>query len=528
MSNLSIILEEVEQREIELEERRKELEDLTVDISDDERDRIRKKCSKGIRGFWFFAKKVFPEYFKFPFGSIHKDIIKFSTTFKRLVHLIAGPPEHGKTTLLRIFKIYAAIYGVRHYIIKVCETDKLSLLDHKSIMLEIEMNPRIKFLYGDLRTKGLWENERFQIRPTAWNKHGTLFEAFAFGIPPTGRVFKHFRPDFCDIDDLENYKKSSNIEISKAKLQFINNDIIPRMSEDAPIIWFGNNARSTMAMNMIIQMKKEDRVFEYPAFVIHIYQAWLKSKNKPLWHQRYKYKSEEEMRIGLGVGMLTWLGNYMQTPVIPEGGIFKRVHFIEVKRKNIPKDVRGIIWCDPASGKANCYKVAVVMLYSIQTRKIYIPAAYVRQSDWEPYFNALYDLFNMFPDQLMYIGWEKNFYQDQFLKFKELYPSLKDRPDLPIRPIEITSNKDVDIQMFAVPYEFSKIIFTDDFTTTADGQEGKAQLIGYPDHPYKDFPDAMARGYKQLFKVFDIFAKIENDKRGAYESLGKTRTSQFR
>lgn len=528
MSDFSLILEQIKRREQELESRRLELADLVVDITEAERDKVRAKASKGIKGFWYFAKKVFPEYFKYEFCKLHDDIIKYANTPKRLVHVIAGPPEHGKTTLLRIFKIWAAIYGKFHYIIKVTETKDLSLLDLSSIKLEFEQNQRILFLYGDLRTKGSWEESQFVVAPTEWNKFGAMFEAFAFGIPPTGRIWKHFRPDFCDIDDLENYKKSANVEISKEKLQFINNDIIPRMANDAPIIWFGNNARKTMAMNIIIEMKAEDREYEYPAFKIHVYPAWDKKKNKALWDKRYKFSSEEEMRIALGVGSTTWLGNYMQTPVISEGGVFKKVFWNEIPLNKIPSDARGIIWCDPAAGKANCYKVAVVILYSISTKRFYYVDCFVRQSDWEPYFTALYDLYDKFQDRLFWIGWESNFYQEQYLKFRETYQSLKDLPDLPIRPVESKSNKHTDIIMFSQPYEFGKVIFTIEFTETTDGQEGKAQLVGYPDHPFVDFPDACARGYKQVFQIFVGSFGHNPNKDAGYESLEKSRYNNLR
>lgn len=445
--SFSLIEKQLAERERILEERKLELQDLVVDITEAEREKVRQKALKGMRGFWFFAKKVFPEYFKYPFGRLHKDIIKAAFEKKRTVDVFAAPPEHGKTTLLRVFKIWAAIYGYYNYIIKVCETQDLSSLDLAIMKLEFEQNPRLKFLYGDLRTHGNWEESQFATAPTEWNKYGTFFEAFAYGIPPTGRVWKFFRPEFCDIDDLENYKKSANVNISREKLQFINNDIVPRVSEKGHIIWFGNNARKTMALNMIIEMKEEDRRFEYPAFRIHVYPAW-KRKGKAEWHERYRYKSEEEMRVGLGVGMMTWLGNYMQSPIVPEGGVFKRKDWQEFSK--LPKDAVGIIRCDPASGKKNCYKVAVVLLYSKSTRKFYCPAVYVRQSDWEPYFLALYDLYERFENQLIRIDWESNFYQDQYLKFRGLYPSVKDKPDLPIKPVDIKSNKDIDIQTLAI------------------------------------------------------------------------------
>jgi len=522
MSDYSLILQQLEREQQRVDERRKELEGLVVDISSAERERIREKSAKD---FWFFAKKVFPEYFKYKFSRMHKDIIKFAKEKNRKVDVVAGPPEHGKTTLLRVFRVWASIYGYYHYIIKVCETSELSTLDLAIIKMEFEDNPRINFLYGDLKTKGNWEENQFAIQPTEYNDYGTFFEAFAYGIPPTGRVWKHFRPDFCDIDDLENYKKSSNPKISEDKLQFINNDIVPRISEKGHIIWFGNNARKTMAMNMIIEMKKEDRDYEYPAFRVHVYPAF--KNGKPLWTARYSYKTEEGMRIGLGIGSFTWQGNYQQKPTTPEGGIFKKKHYQTYGK--LPKDATGIIWCDPAAGKKNCYKVALPIFFSRETRKFYLPDVYCKQSDWEPYFLAMYELHERYMDRVMYIAWEQNFFQDQYLRFKEIYESTKDRPDLPIRPVEVKSNKQVDIEMFSVPYEYGKIYFSKTFDESGDGQEAKNQMFSYPDYTFNDFPDAAARGYKELFKIFAGYmgSLVRDGDRQTYKSVTKIRTQRL-
>src|SRR5574338_309229 len=249
MSDYSKIIEQIKRREIELEERREQLKDLVLDLTEKEREKVVKKASKD---FFYFAKKVFPEYCQLPFGKLHKDIKEFGDKRVREVDAVFAPPGHGKTTIFRLYKIWAAIYGYRNYIIKITETMALTLVDLESIRLEFEESARIRFLYGHLKTSGHWDAEAFKIGKTNWNKRGTWFEGFAFDKPPTGRLREEFRPDLCDIDDLENYKKSANIKISKEKLEFINNDVIPRMAFHAAILWFGNNARKTMASNILV------------------------------------------------------------------------------------------------------------------------------------------------------------------------------------------------------------------------------------------------------------------------------------
>lgn len=524
MAGFSNIIEQIKSREQELDDRREQLKDLVLDINEAEREKIIKKAKKD---FWFFAKKVFPEYCTKPFSELHREIKKCADQRKRSVELFAGPPESGKTTLFRLYKIWAAIYGERHYIVKITESLDLSTIDLASIKLEFENNPRLLFLYGDLRSHGHWETAAFKIAKSTHNRYGTWFEAFSYGVPLTGRIREHFRPDLADIDDLENYRKSGNIKISKEKLEYINNDVIPRMSEEAPIIWFGNNARKTMAMNIIIEMDEHERKEKYPAFHIHIFPAFDVKKNRPMWHEAYSFKTEEEMRLYFGVGMMTWLGNYMQCPVVPDGIEFKKDNWRTYTK--LPNDSLGVMMCDPAAGATACTKAIALLFYSRTTQKFYSPECFVRQCDWEPYFLAMYSLYNQYQKQIRFVGWEKDFHQDQFLLFRKLYPSVADKPPLPIAPRDVKGNgpKLERIRKLAVPYEYGHILFHDDFAKTKDGAEAQMQLIGFPDYTYNDFPDAMASAYREVFNMFGgAMMSGMNDGNPAYESLGKLRVNR--
>lgn len=522
MSDFSKIMQQVKLRQLELEARKIQLQDLVVDITEEERERV---INKSAKDFFYFAKKVFPEYCTYPFSDLHRDIHSFSNERERLVHCVYGPPESGKTSIMRVEKIWQALYK-KHYIIKITETMALTLVDLESIRLEFEQNPRIRFLYGDLKTTGRWDQEAFKIAPTTFNKRGCWFEGFAFDKPPTGRLREEFRPDLADIDDLENYKRSGNIKISREKLQFINNDVIPRMANDAPIIWFGNNARKTMASNIIVEMEEQQRKYEYPAFRIHLYPAFNRRTKKALWKERYDFDDEEKMRLSFGVGMMTWQGNYMQNPVVPEGTEFKRAHWREYKR--LPDDAYGIIMCDPAGGKKGAFKAAVLFLYSQQTRKFYVHRAFVRQCDWEEYFNWMYDTYHEFHNRIRYIGWEKDFHQDQFLLFMQLYPSTKDKPPLPVFPLEVKGQgkKDERIRTLAVPYETGQILYNEEFLLTPDGREGQTQVIGFPDYSFKDFPDCEATAYKQVYLMFAGGMMDELPGQKGYQSVDKLRTSR--
>lgn len=541
MHDFSKIIEQLNRREQELQERREQLKDLVLDINEAEREKIIKKAGNDP---FYFGRKVFPEYCSKPFNRMHKDIKNIYERQKRGVDVVAGPPEHGKTAWLRVLKIWGAVYGKRQYQIKVTETMDLSTIDLASIKLEFEENPRIRFLYGDLKTHGKWESEAFKVAPTKFNKSGCWFEAFAFGVPPTGRLRGSHRPDFCDIDDLENYKKSGNIDISKEKLEFINNDVIPRMSMNAPIIWFGNNARKTMAINIIIGMDPLLRQRDFPAFKIHLYPAFDVKKKEALWKEVYKFKDEEEMRLHFGVGLMTWNGNYQQKPMVPDGTEFKKMHWREYK--SLPKDAMGVIMCDPASGKSGCYKAAAALLFSRSTMKFHIEQLFCRQCDWEEYFIWMYDAYLSLQKHVRFIGWEEDFHQDQFLLFRRLYPSVKDRPELPIKPIRVKNKeekknkdklmkssliqsggpKDERIRTLAVPYEMGQITFNHNILLSNEGLEAQSQLIGFPDYQYNDFPDALASAYRIVFNMFAGLIPMTGRDLHPYESIETLRTSR--
>lgn len=281
-----------------------------------------------------------------------------------------------------------------------------------------------------------------------------------------------------------------------------------------------------MASNILVEMDDLERKQNYPAFKIHLYPAWNRKKKKPLWEEAFEFHTEEEMRLFFGVGQMTWNGNYMQEPVVPEGTEFKKVNWRQFEK--LPADALGIIMCDPAGGSKGAYKAANFISYSRTTQRFYVRSFFVRQCDWEPYFQWMYQTYNEFSNHIRFIGWEKDFHQDQFLLFRKLYPSVKDKPPLPILPIEVKGkgNKDERIRSLAVPYETGQILFHKSFSDSKEGLEAELQLIGFPDYSYKDFPDSLATGYRLVFEMFAGGFIPGEEGRNKYESLGKIRNSR--
>ena len=112
--------------------------------------------------------------------------------------------------------------------------------------------------------------------------------------------------------------------------------------------------------------------------------------------------------------------------------------------------------------------------------------------------------------------------------FRKLYPSVKDKPPLPIRPITVKGKgaKPERIRKLTVPFEIGDILFHDEFLKNKEGIEAQSQLTGFPDYPFVDFPDALASAYIEVFKMFAGKYVSDMDNHMAYESLSKTRINR--
>jgi hypothetical protein len=204
------------------------------------------------------------------------------------------------------------------------------------------------------------------------------------------------------------------------------------------------------------------------------------------------------MRLAMRASPSVWGAEYQQRPSPPEGARFRSNDWVTFDA--VPKDARGVMFCDPAMGTKSDFKAIAMVLWSVRAHKFLVPAVFVRRCGWEEYFLGMYSLYERFRNHIAYIGWENNFYQGQFLEFRRLYASVKDRPPLPVRPIDVEGEKFWRIEQIETPYSMHDIAFAKDFLSSPDGVEAHSQLIGYQgkkDGTHRvDFPDALSSAYK--------------------------------
>lgn len=455
------------------------------------------------RDFFLFAVTYFPaSFFTAPFSGEHRWLMKQPMRNDRGIRAVAGDRGFGKTLLFRVFKVWCAMYGHKHFYGKVSDTIDLVVKDFRQVRLELEHNAKLISDFGRVLGKE-WNNSySFYIAPHAYNERGTVFSAFSTTVTARGELAQT-RPDFFEFDDFEDFSTSINPDRSREKIEIIERDFLPALADNGCAVLLGNNARTTCLFNILLQMPEADRRALHPAFELRVIPAWDTKHGRPTWHERYSFKSEEEMRIALRASPSVWNAEHQQRPTPPEGVRFLSKDWVTYD--TLPKDARGVMFCDPAMGTKSDFKAIAMVLYSRKARRFLVPAAFVRRCGWEEYFLGMYSLYERFRDAVAYIGWEENFHQGQFLEFRRLYASTSERPPLPIRPVTVVGDKFWRIEQLETPYSMHDLAFDREFLSTSDGIEANSQLIGYQgkkDSQHRvDFPDALASAYKLAWSM---------------------------
>ena len=459
-----------------------------------------KRIAECQSDFFAFALAYFPDFFPYAFSRAHRHMIRDAMRTDRPLAIYAAPRGFGKTMLFRVFKLWAVIFGKRMHIGQVSDTIDLAVKDLRHLRTELKYNPRLVTDFGDLI--GDADNAyEVEIRPHKLNPKGARITAYSTTVTARGALFRAARPDLFIFDDFEDFSTSINADISKYKLEVIMRDFYPALAETGSAVYLGNNARTTCLINTLVEMPEADRTALYPAIELNILDAWDEKNNRPLWHERYKYENEEDLRSAMGVSLSVWMAEYRQRPQPPEGARFRLDYWKHYE--TFPRDARGIIWYDPALGSSSDYKAMALLFYSPSTNKFLAPEAFCRRCDWETLFLAMYDLYNKYRNHLLYIAWEANFGQAKFYEFKNVYISTRGLPELPIRFLVNEGEKFWRIEQLEHPYTLGSILFGPNFLSTPDGVEAQNQLIGYQgrktDKHRIDFPDALASAYRILW-----------------------------
>lgn len=435
---------------------------------------IARRSNRAMKDYEFFAKTYFPHYITRPFGDFHREIIA-ATEKPKTITAIAGPRAHGKSIIIAdTLPIWKMLRGDIHFFVAVGADELLGTERTGAIAAELAHNERLLMDFGP-QLSAMWADNDFVT------KSGCRFLARGYKQTIRGLTHGSYRPDYIVVDDLENHL-ATNPRIAQEKKDFVREECfgaLPLDGDKGSVIWLGN---LTHADSALAYFKKD--VDEDPdnPFIRFILRKAILDDGTPLWPEGFTL--QELSDIEQAMGTIGFQRHYMMNP-ITEGIKFKADWFVYYDA--LPERFEHIVtYCDPSlSAKATADYKAIITL-GLAKGKYYLLDAWIRRASINAMLLKLYDLDREYSTRIFMesVLWQKVLW--------EFIPPLSETQGylLPVAGIETRLPKDQRIETITPLFEWGWIRFPK--TRSKDLVILEEQLLGFPQHPNDDGPDALA------------------------------------
>jgi len=154
-----------------------------------------------------FCQVVLAHWFTSRFGKPHHELFDMYADNLIKYGVIAFPRKHGKTTCMKGFVLWCAVYHKHDYMLLVGDTEDKASLHLQSIRLELENNELLRAIYGSLRSGApKWNDKEIRL------KNKFHIRVMSKGQSARG-LLDDVPPDYCLIDDFDDDETIENIDI---------------------------------------------------------------------------------------------------------------------------------------------------------------------------------------------------------------------------------------------------------------------------------------------------------------------------
>ncbi len=439
-----------------------------------------KRIDKAKKDFFFFAETYFPHYIRCKSGTPHK-IAHEETEVMGQITAIAGFRGMGKTTQLSIIKpIWKALKEEIFFNVKIAKSDDKAAERTAAIRAEFLFNERIKQDFGQLLASTSSESD-FTI------KTGCRFIALGYKSGVRGIINMTHRPDYIDIDDLEDHQ-SFNERIAKEKLQFVTEEAYGALEDgQGYIIWLGNLTHQKSALNLF---KKSTETGDLSGRKMLIFKVDDGNFN-PTWPE--KHTKKQLIKIYQTIGRFGYERHFRMNPIV-EGLKFKS----EWLRYYDRSDIEGITferivnYTDPSLGEKKTSDYKASMTIGVYKHRYYLLEYHLRQESILDMLKYIYAV-----DKRQYAGlyMESTLWQALLWEFMPLMTTIYGYI-IPINQIDDKMNKQLRIERLGPYLQFGWLLFPNEMTEEL--QLLIDQILGFPDFPHDDGPDALSGAINAL------------------------------
>jgi predicted phage terminase large subunit-like protein len=266
-----------------------------------------------------FAKFFFSEAFGEESSDFHLELFEHFASGRNFAD--AAPRGHAKTTVSSAEVIYRVVNHLTHYTIVLSDTYSQARDIVDNIKSEFEANRLLVWVYGDLRTDWHWTSGAFTTNTDV------RVIARGSGMKVRGLKFRHWRPDFVIVDDVENDEMVENIERRQKLLNWVKKALLlalARKHKQVSII--GTVLHDDSLLNNILKGN-----YGFAGWDRHRYQALnlnVDGSETSLWPSMFPIDKLKSMRDDPQdqdyMGPITFAQEMQNLPVDEESRIFKR------------------------------------------------------------------------------------------------------------------------------------------------------------------------------------------------------------
>ena len=221
-------------------------------------------------------KFLFPNHISFRSPTFHNEILK--AIAKGGKWAFAAPRGFAKSTITNVIGLaWATLTGKYRFILLISDTYTQAKLQLGSLKAELEQNPAIQFIYGDLRGDP-WGEDRIVVNS---EKGPVMIMALGAGMKIRGLKFLQFRPQLAVIDDLENLEMVYSAERREKLERWFNFDLQPGLAVPKNIIYIGTILHYHALLQKVIT--KDGK---YSGWNTRHYQALI-DNDTSLWPEAY-------------------------------------------------------------------------------------------------------------------------------------------------------------------------------------------------------------------------------------------------
>lgn len=476
-----------------------------------------KRLEKVYNDFWFFDKTYFTENFYEDYAEPNKMLKKIvSSSNVPGYHLFIGPRKHGKSVTAKKLLLWLTLTGKVQIAGVYSETINKSAAILKDIYKLCITNDRLMFDFDVEFSEANSDSLAFVARNS--KIHGMKFIAsFSEGRSLRGYTRLFGRPSLLIADDIETLESSFSPQAVRLRTEKLF-ESYHSLGDNGVFIILANDFNTSSAVHQI-RLQHEEKLLA-KNWNVYIYKAFEK---QPLWKERFKVKTEEELKKLLKPSSeADWQANYQQNPIEPEGFFFLREFYSTYK--TLPKDVKAVLYCDPnlsKKGKGNTTAITVLGYSANQDKYYLIDAVCKSFSDSNDLLDTIFMLRQAQHDkiQVYAIAFDGNVTQEStWSQFVRNWCTIN---KIPFPVIEYKRYRVNDIaKNVQLIYSQNKLLFPDNFSKTENGERYLNQLFAFTGEKgssLDDAPDSLICAFeflheRKLVRSNDrSFVKVMND-----------------